>query len=204
MSQLTAPTKANLIKAKTALALSRSGYELLDKKRNVLIREMMDMVDRAKNIQNEIYGIFEEAYNALQVANLTLGIRDVDDITNSIPNDENFEVLLKSIMGVDIPVVKYKRQEIKPSYGFFNTNTSLDEARLKFNEVKYKLYELAEIENSIFKLAREIEKTSKRTNALQHILIPRYREQVKYIEEVLEEKEREDFFKIKKMKKRNK
>jgi len=101
-------------------------------------------------------------------------------------------------------VVKYKRQEIKPSYGFFNTNTSLDEARLKFNEVKYKLYELAEIENSIFKLAREIEKTSKRTNALQHILIPRYREQVKYIEEVLEEKEREDFFKIKKMKKRNK
>jgi V/A-type H+-transporting ATPase subunit D len=163
---------------------------------------MMDMVDKAKNIQTEIYSIIAEAYQALQTANLTLGIRDVDDITNSIPNDESFEVLLKSVMGVDIPTVKYKKRDVMPTYGFFNTNTSLDHARQKFNEVRYKIYELAQIENSIFKLAKEIEKTNKRTNALQHIQIPKYKEQVKYIQEVLEEKEREDFFRLKKVKKK--
>lgn len=202
MAVLIAPTKSNLIKAKNSLALSKNGFELLDKKRNVLIKEMMDMVDKAKGIQTEIYSIIAQAYEALQVANLTLGIRNVDDITNSIPNDESFEVLLKSVMGVDIPTVKYKKQEILPTYGFFNTNTSLDQARQKFNEVRYKIYELAQIENSIFKLAKEIEKTNKRTNALQHIQIPKYKEQVKYIQEVLEEKEREDFFRLKKVKKK--
>ena len=202
MAVLIAPTKSNLIKAKSSLVLSKKGFELLDKKRNILIKEMMDMVEKAKGIQTEIYSIIAQAYQALQVANLTLGIRNVDDITDSIPNDESFEVLLKSVMGVDIPTVKYKKQEIIPTYGFFNTNTSLDQARQKFNEVRYKIYELAEIENSIFKLAKEIEKTNRRTNALEHIQIPKYKEQVKYIQEVLEEKEREDFFRLKKVKKK--
>lgn len=202
MATMVTPTKSNLIRAKSLLALSQSGFELLDRKRNVLIREMMNMVDRAKVIQDEIYSIFADAYQALQVANLTLGIRNVDDIANSIPNDESFEVLLKSVMGVDIPTVRYKRSDVKPAYSFFNSNTSLDQARMKFNEVRYKLYELAQIENSIFKLAKEIEKTNKRTNALEHIQIPKYKEQVKYIQEVLEEKEREDFFRLKKVKKK--
>jgi V/A-type H+-transporting ATPase subunit D len=202
MAALMAPTKSNLIKVKSSLMLSKKGFELLDKKRNILIKEMMDMVDKVKNIQTEIYSIIAQAYEALQIANLTLGIRNVDDITNSIPNDESFEVLLKSVMGVDIPTVKYKKRDILPTYGFFNTNISLDQARQKFNEVRYKIYELAEIENSIFKLAKEIEKTNKRTNALQHIQIPKYKEQVKYIQEVLEEKEREDFFRLKKVKKK--
>jgi V/A-type H+-transporting ATPase subunit D len=197
-----APTKSNLIKAKSSLALSQSGFELLDKKRNVLIKEMMALVDKAKCIQDEIYTLISEAYQALQTANITMGIRNVEDMTYSIPKDESFEVLLKSVMGVDIPTVRYKRSEITPSYGFYNTNLSLDVARQKFNEVRYKIYELAEIENSIFKLAREIEKTNKRTNALQHIQIPKYREQVKYIQEILEEKEREDFFRLKRVKKK--
>ena len=202
MAELIAPTKSNLIKAKSSLALSIKGFDLLDKKRNVLIKEMMDLVDKAKNIQAEIYSIIAEAYHALQEANITLGIRDVEDITNSIPNDECFEVLLKSIMGVDIPTVRYKKQEIKPTYGFFTTNISLDQARQKFYEVRYRIYELAEVENSVFKLAKEIEKTNKRTNALQHIQIPKYKGRVKYIQEVLEEKEREDFFRLKKVKKK--
>ena len=202
MAMIIAPTKSNLIKAKSSLTLSKKGFELLDKKRNVLIKEMMDLVGKAKYIQTEIYSIIAQAYQALQEANITLGIRDVEDITYSIPNDECFEVLLKSVMGVDIPTVKYKKQEIVPTYGFFNTNTSLDQARQKFNEVRYRIYELAEIENSIFKLAKEIEKTNKRTNALQHIQIPKYKEQVKYIQDVLEEKEREDFFRLKKVKKK--
>lgn len=204
MPVIIAPTKSNLIKAKSSLVLSKKGYELLDKKRNVLIKEMMEFVDKARNMHNEIYNVIDEAYELLQKANITLGVKSVEDISYSIPNDEHFDVLLKSVMGVDIPTVKYKDEKIRPTYGFYNTNSALDEARQKFKDVKFKVYELAEVENSIFKLAKEIEKTQKRTNALQHIQIPKYKEQVKYIQDVLEEKEREDFFRLKKLKSKKK
>ncbi|MHC1750225.1 MAG: V-type ATP synthase subunit D [Cellulosilyticaceae bacterium] len=202
MAVLVAPTKSNLIKAKSSLELSKKGFELLDKKRNVLIREMMELVDKAKDIQSKVYTIISEAYDSLRTVNMTLGIKNVEDIALSIPKDEQFEVLLKSVMGVDIPTIKYEEQELLPSYGFHNTNAALDVATVRFREVKYMIYELSQIENSIFKLAKEIEKTQKRTNALQYIQIPKYKEQVKYIQDVLEEKEREDFFRLKKIKKK--
>ena len=110
MSVLVAPTKSNLMKAKSSLDLSQKGYELLDKKRNVLIREMMVLVEKAKSIQAEIYDIIEDAYRALQTVNITMGITQVEDIARGIPKDENFDILLKSVMGVDIPMVKYEEQ----------------------------------------------------------------------------------------------
>lgn len=203
MAVLVAPTKSNLIKAKASLELSNKGFELLDKKRNVLIKEMMELADEAKNIQKHIYHVIEEAYAALQTVNVTMGIKNVENIAHSIPKDEEFEILLKSVMGVDIPTIRYKEKEVLPTYGFHNTNPALDEATQKFREVKYMIYKLAEIDNSVFKLAKEIQKTQKRTNALQHIQIPKYKEQVKYIQEVLEEKEREDFFRLKRVKQRS-
>lgn len=200
MAVLIAPTKSNLIKAKASLDLSKKGFELLDKKRNVLVKEMMNLVDKAKDIQSRVFNIIEEAYTALQTVNITMGIKNVESIAHSIPKDEEFEILLKSVMGVDIPTLKYEEKDVLPTYGFHNSNPAMDEAASKFREVKYMMYELAEIDNSIFKLAREIQKTQKRTNALQHIQIPKYKEQVKYIQEVLEEKEREDFFRLKRIK----
>lgn len=203
MAVLIAPTKSNLIKAKAALDLSNKGFELLDKKRNVLIKEMMSLVDRAKAIQSEIYATIQEAYNQLQNVNITLGIKNVENIGRSIPKDEEFEILLKSVMGVDVPMIRYEKKPIRPTYGFHNTNPALDAAAERFRAVRYMMYELAEIDNSVFKLAKEIQKTQKRTNALQHIQIPKYKEQVKYIQEALEEKEREDFFRLKRVKKRS-
>ena len=201
MAVLVAPTKSNLIKAKSSLALSQNGFELMDKKRNVLIKEMMVFVNKARTMQNEIYDVLDEAYGFLKKANVTLGVKNVEDMTYSIPEEEPYDILLKSVMGIDIPAIKYnKNEDFSPAYGFYNSNASLDEARQKFQTVKEKIYELAEIENSIFKLAIEIEKTKKRTNALKYVQIPRYKEQVKYITEVLEEKEREDFFRLKKLK----
>ncbi len=200
MAVMVAPTKSNLIKAKSSLELSKKGYELLDKKRNILIKEMMVFVDKARSMQNEIYDVMTEAYAVLQKANMTLGVKNVEDISYGIPTDEHYDILLKSVMGVDIPTLKYKEDDIVPAYGFYSTNASLDEARQMFCKAKLKMYELAEIENSVFKLAKEIQKTQKRTNALQHVQIPKYREQVKYIQDVLEEKEREDFFRLKRLK----
>lgn len=199
-----APTKTNLMKAKSSLEFSVKGFELLDKKRNVLIREMMEFVDKARGLQSEIYSVIEKAYAELKIANITLGVKNVQDISYSIPLNESYEVLLRSIMGVDIPTIKYDTSDTIPTYGFYNTTAGIDNARSKFNDVKYKIYELAEIENSIYKLAIEIEKTQKRANALEHVQIPKYKEQVKYISDILEEKEREDFFRLKRLKSRAK
>lgn len=201
MAMQVAPTKSNLLKAKASLELSKSGYELLDKKRNVLIREMMVLVEKAKSMQIGIGDIMAEAYLALQNANITMGIQKVNEITYSIPQDEEFEILLKSVMGAVIPIIKYTKSPSTPHYSFYETNTAFDKAVIKFKEAQYRIYELAELENSIYKLAKDIEKTQKRTNALSNIQIPRYKEQVKQITESLEEKEREDFFRLKKIKK---
>jgi V/A-type H+-transporting ATPase subunit D len=202
MQENTAPTKANLMMAQVALDFSKKGYELLDKKRNVLIREMMSFMDRAKVIQQRMREIFKEAYEALIMANITLGINEVYEVAESIPQATEFTILTQSVMGVEIPQIKYEKRELVPYYSFYHTNTALDIALKEFHQVKYLLYELAEIEDSVYKLATEIKRTQKRTNALKNIQIPKYKALVKTISEMLEEKEREDFFRLKVLKKK--
>lgn len=195
------PTKANLIKAKENLAFSKNGYALLDKKRTVLIREAMTLVDRANIIQKKVKIEFEETYKILQIANITLGVNNVSDVSLSIPKDEDFDILYRSVMGLEIPIVSYREDtNTNPNYSFFRTNSALDSAVKDLEEIKYLIYELAEIENAVYKISLEIKKTVKRANALEKIQIPRYEETVKYISEVLEEKDREDFFRLKKVK----
>ena len=200
VNQNMAPTKANLIKAKSLLGFSSKGFDLLDKKRNVLIREMMGLIDRAGSIQKEIKNVYKEAYEALRFANVTLGVSTVEEIAISIPNSEDYQVLLTSVMGVEIPEVRYKKDPFQVSYGFFRTNAALDTAVRKFRKVRFLTYELAEVETKVYKLAMEIRKTQKRANALEKIQIPKYRALVKKIEDTLEEKEREDFFRLKRVK----
>ena len=202
MQENIAPTKANLMTAQVALDFSKKGYELLDKKRNVLIREMMSFMDRAKVIQQKMQEIFKEAYEALIMANITIGINEVNEVAESIPQATEFTILTQSVMGVEIPQIKYKKRELEPYYSFYHTNTALDVALKEFHRVKYLLYELAEIEDSVYKLATEIKRTQKRTNALKNIQIPKYETLVKMISEMLEEKEREDFFRLKVLKKK--
>ena len=195
------PSKANLIKARENLAFSKSGYALLDKKRTVLIREAMTLVERANEIQKKVKEEFEDAYSTLEIANITLGVNNVSDVAMSIPKQEEFQILYRSVMGVEIPMVVYERDENKnPNYSFFRTNSALDNAVKTLENLKYLVYELAEIENAVYMISLEIKKTVKRANALEKIQIPRYEEAVKYISEVLEEKEREDFFRLKKVK----
>jgi V/A-type H+/Na+-transporting ATPase subunit D len=196
------PTKSNLMSAQNSLEFSLKGYELLDKKRNVLIREVMSYLDRAKSLQNKINETFETAYDALRKANLTLGISTVEDIALAIPEAIEHEIKFKSVMGVEIPEISYKFQKIEPHYSMIKSNSAMDLAYEKFNEVKYLIFELAEVENSIYKLAVEIKKTQKRANALENIQIPKFTLIVKSISEVLEEKEREDFFRLKLVKKK--
>ena len=168
------PTKGNLMIAKNTLKLSKTGYELLDKKRNILIREMMSLIDNAKEIQGTIDKTFSEAYEALQRANIEMGIDAVDKISLAVDVEDGVEVKFRSVMGVEIPIVIMNEETAEsPSYGFSGTTVSLDEARKKFNDVKKLTKALAQIENSVFRLADNIKKTQKRANALKNIMIPR-------------------------------
>lgn len=194
------PTKGNLIVAKNTLKLSEKGYELLDKKRNILVKEMMLLIDKAEKIQSKIDQTFSEAYLALQQANIEIGIQTVEQIGYAVKEEESIKIKTRSIMGVEIPIVSIIDEHIKPQYGFVRTRISLDEAYEKFDRVKKLTVYMAEVENAIYRLAINIKRTQKRANALKNIMIPRYQYLKKHIQNVLEEKEREEFTRLKMIK----
>jgi V/A-type H+-transporting ATPase subunit D len=201
MDPNTFPTKGNLILAKNSLALSKQGYELMDKKRNILIRELMELIAEASDIQEEIDSTFTSAYQALQKANLRMGIHEVENIAQAVPVEDSIRIKRRSVMGTEIPKVEYDKKELRPAYSIYHTRMSLDEACQQFNRVKELTIRLAEVENAAYRLAYNIKKTQKRANALQNITIPRYTGLVKEIQEYLEEKEREEFTRLKVIKK---
>ena len=183
--------------AKNTLALSKQGYELLDKKRNLLVREMMGLIDRAKEIQQKIDITFQEAYKSLQRVNIMMGIEQVKEMANAIDIESSVTIRFRSIMGVELPTVSSDKTEIQPKYGLYKTSSSLDEAYARFNNVKKLTIELAEIENTVYRLAINIRKTQKRANALKNSTIPRYEVIVRTITDALEEKERGEFTTLK-------
>jgi len=189
------PTKGNLIQARKFLSISNLGYELLDRKRNILIREMMQMIEDAKSIRGVIEETYIKAYDALQDAHITLGV--IDEIVKGVPIENGVNVTYRSVMGVEIPKVSLENTQMGIPYGFYMTNSELDNAYICFNKVKEMTIILAEVENGIFRLATAVKQTQKRANALKNILIPRFERMVKYISDSLEEKEREDFSRLK-------
>lgn len=196
------PTKGNLMNTKKSLSLARNGYELLDRKRNILIREMMTLIDHANAIQQKIDDAYAEAYIALQTANVTNGF--CEDISNSIPYDDTLRLDSRSVMGVEIPILTKESLENHDflHYGLQDTNSAIDKTYIKFTEVKNLTVELAEIENSVYRLADSIKKTQKRANALKNIMIPKFEETVKFITDALDEKDREEFSRLKVIKKK--
>lgn len=196
------PTKGNLILAKNSLALAKQGYELMDKKRNILIRELMELIDKASSIQKEIDTTFTAAYAALQRANIENGIRTVQEIAATIPAEDGIRVKTRSIMGTEIPLVE-DTTENPPVYPFHDVFPSLDTAKMHFEKVKHLTIELSMIENSAYRLAANIKKTQKRANALKNITIPSYTALISSISNALEEKEREEFTRLKVIKRNN-
>ena len=197
MDPNTFPTKGNLILAKNSLSLSKMGYDLMDKKRNILIRELMALIDQAKEIQSQIDRTFREAYSALQKANMDNGINYVQTISYTVPVEQSIRVKTRSIMGVEIPLVEAEPSGTAPTYAFYTTRESMDKARIAFTKVKELTIQLSMVENSAYRLALAIKKTQKRANALKNITIPHYEALAKSISEALEKKEREEFTRLK-------
>lgn len=202
MNTTTFPTKGNLILAKNSLALAKQGYDLMDKKRSILIRELMSLIHQAKGIQSQINQTFSDAYLALQQVNIEMGIRRVYELSQTVKEERNVQIKVRSIMGTEIPHVEYESQHALPSYSFYNTRISLDIACQHFIKVKELIIQLSMIETSAYRLATNIKKTQKRANALRNITIPYYTALTKDIQNALEEKDREEFTRLKVVKQR--
>ena len=196
------PTKGNLMLAKNSLALANQGYELMDKKRNILLKELMGLIDEAKGIQEEIDSTFTQAYVCLQRANIEMGISRVQEFAFTVPIEDSIRIQTRSIMGKEIPQIKNDEKQNDLTYSFGDTGESLDIAREAFRKVKNLTIKLAEVENSAYRLATNIKKTQKRANALKNITIPMYTNLVYSINNALEEKEREEFTRLKVIKRR--
>lgn len=196
-----APTKGNLMATKKSFELSKLGFELLDRKRNILVREMMALIERAEEIQSEIDSTYAKAFVTLRKANTALGI--CDELSQAVPVEEGISLSFRSVMGVEIPIVQFKEHDNADiPFGLYDSNSDLDKAYSCFREVRRLTANLAEVETSVYLLAGAIKKTQKRANALKNIMIPKFEGMIKSITDALEEKEREEFSRLKVIKKK--
>lgn len=196
------PTKGNLRAVKNSNDLAKLGFDLMDKKRSILTRELMLVIKRIKRIYKEIQETYALAYKSFQLVSVTLGVAKLKSLAETVPLDNTVKVSYRSVMGVEIPVVSVKEaQEKNLRYGFYNSNSVFDETFKKFTKVKSLTAKLAELEVSAYRLANAIEKTQKRANSLKNVMIPKFKNLIKYIGDSLEEKDREEFSRLKIVKK---
>jgi len=192
-----APTRTNLIRIKKDLRFAREGYEILDRKREVLTTELVRVAHEADVIQKEVWKLLETAYSALEKARLTLGSDRVEWAALAANKTVDIHLKLRGIMGVAIPVIEASGEPPEMLYSLSGTNAALDEAAASFREVLIKTPQLSMLVTTVWRLAGELRKTQRRVNALQHIFIPEYEQTVIFIVSSLEEREREEIFRLK-------
>ncbi|MDR3076997.1 MAG: V-type ATP synthase subunit D [Synergistaceae bacterium] len=197
MARRVPPTRGNLVKLRKALAQAESGHDLLEQKRQVLMLELVRHIDSARELQTDVIKTFQDAYTALQKANISLGIDMVEDIAASVHVTDEVVVRLRSVMGVEIPDIDEIDGSVKPSYSFIGSTGAMDHAYLAFRKVLVTLLKLAEVETSVYRLAVQIRRTHRRVNALEKVVIPANKHESDFINGVLEEGEREDFVRMK-------
>jgi len=198
------PTRMELLKLKDREKLAVKGHGLLKEKRNALIMEFFNILERVKGSRNEVEKKMAEAFEDLTTAQIVMGDLAVKKAAVSVKESVKVDIDSRSVMGVVVPILEAEtsqRNMVQRGYGFVDTSAKLDEAARKFEESINLILELAEIEKTIVLLAEEIESTKRRVNALEHIIIPRVENTVKYIEMRLEEMERENFVRLKMIKK---
>ncbi len=196
------PTRMDLLDIRKKLILAKKGHKLLEEKRDALVERFFDIIDKKNQLSRNIDEEFKEAFLSLIQAQMILGESKVEE--SSFLTENIGEILFEAdnIMGVKIPNISSQnlKTEIKPSYGFFDTCSKLDDTQVSFYNILMKLIQLADLEAGIKSLAVEIEKTKRRVNVLENVLIPKLIATRKYIEMQLEEREREDFLRRKRIK----
>jgi V/A-type H+-transporting ATPase subunit D len=183
-----------------ALEISREGHEILDRKREVLTTELMHIAHEAAQLQQRVWELLAEAYRALEMARLSMGRERLEWAALSVNRTIEVDIRPESVMGVVIPAVSAYGAPPEMPYGLGNTTVSLDETAARFRRVLAEIPVLSETMTTVWRLALELQKTQRRVNALQYIFIPQYEETIAYIESAIEEREREETFRLKRLK----
>ncbi|MCL2403911.1 MAG: V-type ATP synthase subunit D [Defluviitaleaceae bacterium] len=199
MDNLNLPTRRNLLLAKQRLALARKGYDLLDKKRQVLVSELATIQEQAGHIWNQLCEALDIAYAAVHATHAHIGPKLIS-ISQDMPKDATVMIHFRGVMGVELPhmeIIKTKKDKHAIPYSLSQTTVSLDETVQAWSKAQQLIVTQAAIENTIHKLCLHIKKTKKRANALGNITIPMYEARINYIQERLEERERDELARLK-------
>ena len=194
-------TKIELLKYKKSAQVAIMVQKILDDKRKVLLQNIEEMIEKASKTRGGIWDPLQDIYKSVNEAYLSLGTGTVDSVAESTPAVMQVDVHVRRVVDVKIPALTVTEKDTKlMPYGFADTNSSIDRAAKQIKELLPQICKAAEYENSIFSLAKALEKTQKLLNALENVIIPQYQQNVKFIASSLEEKEREEFAKLKKVK----
>ena len=173
-------TKINLIQTKRTLNLAESGRDILERKRDILLRELRTSIFEAQKAREELVGALSVAYRSLKEAQLAKGSETVENVALGSSFEADFLMDYRSVMGVTVPIIDFRREiDAKPDYGFANTSAELDLAFNQFYKVLDSIAELARAEGTVFQISNDVHKTQRRVNALNYVLIPRYHGTVK-------------------------
>jgi len=195
------PTRSNLLRLRQELRFAREGYEILNRKREVLTAELIRVAHDAEDCQKEVERLMAEAYQALDVAQLTAGQERVEWAALAANKTVEVQLKYRGIMGVAIPLVEARGAPPELPYSLSDTNVALDETYNAFRTALARVPDLSRLTATVWRLAGELRKTQRRVNALQHVFIPDYEETIRFIEGSLEERDREDTFRLKLLKK---
>lgn len=190
---LLAPTKSNLLALRRQLAFAREGYDLLEQKRQLLISELMRRLARASEVERRVAAELAAAHAARAAAELDVGSLAIARLALAVPAPTGVAVTFTHTMGLRLPQVGVDAAPAGRAYGLRGSTVACDEAVQRFVALVPLLLELAELENTVLRLARELRKTQRRCNALARIFIPTYEETIAYLASALEEREREAF-----------
>lgn len=197
-----APTKSNQLTLQRSLKMTSDGFALLEQKREILVMELMRLLDRVKLVQQELAQRRQKAYATLRKAASYNGYYHMRNIANGINYEHDVHSDSRVVAGIRIPTLSVKQGSFRSQYGFADTDSLVDQTMIDFLALLESAGKLAELETAVWLLARELKKTQRRVNALEHIFIPNYKDTLRYIGEVLEGKELDSFFTMKMVKKR--
>lgn len=195
-----APTKANLIKNKDELKLLNSGLDILDKSRKALIQAHDSKIKQRDELNEEVNNTIDMVKHNFKKAMVTMGESKLADISKLVPVDNSISLEESDFMQTKVYDINFEPSKLNLSYSFYETNEDFDQAILSFNELKDKIFKLAELDTTINNLDGQIKKTSKKVNSLEKVQIPRLKENIARISSSIEEKEREEFSKTKMVK----
>ena len=195
-------TKIELIKIRRSLQVSTMVHKILDDKREVLLKKIDEMIEEANKTRGDIWSPLSDIYSAVYDSYMSLGTSTLESISDSTPGIMEVNVNVRRIVDVKIPTLEIKTKEggQELSYGFSETNVYVDKASKLIKNMLPQICKAAEYENAIFSLAKELEKTQKLINALEFVIIPQYQYAISFIKGTLEEREREEFVRLKKVK----